>query len=128
MKREAKQLLWLDDHRGVYIPRDFALSFKDRDSCVTGVSPEDWADLEKGPLGGLDSEGEGSETYWDTWDDVCRNAKVTETDGTVYSLYQDGSLWLVEDSAEWDETGKISETGWYVDDGADDSEEEESQS
>lgn len=115
MKRQAKQLLWLDDHRGVYIPRDFAQSFKDRDSCVTGVSAEDWAVLEAGP---------DHEFYWDTWEDVCSNAKVTETDGTVYTVWQDGACWLVENGAEFDETGKISDTGWYVDDGQDDSEEQ----
>lgn len=117
MKREAKQLLWLDDHRGVYIPRDFALSFRDRDSCVTGVSAEDWADLEAGPHMGLDSKGEGSETYWDTWQDVCDNAEVTDTDGTVYTLWQDGTLWLLEDGAQSAETADECdrfETGWYV--------------
>lgn len=122
MKREAKQLLWLDDHRGIYIPRDFARSFADRDKSVTGVSAEDWADLEKGPAQGLGSDGEGSETYWDTWSDVCDNAKVTETDGTVYTLWQDGPLWLLEQGAECDERGEFSDTGWYIDDGQDDEE------
>lgn len=52
-------LLWLSDARGVYIPRDFAMSFADRAKSVTGVSDEDWETLEKGPdervvLGSLD--------------------------------------------------------------------------
>ena len=93
MTRQAKQLLWLDEARGVYIPRDFALCFIDRDKAVTGVDPDDWAILEACPE---------HELYWDTWQDVCDNAKVTETDSTVYTLWQDGTLWLVEEGAEWD--------------------------
>lgn len=117
MKREAKQMLWLDEPRGQNIPRDFALSFADRDKAVTGVSAEDWAILEKGPS-------PENENYWEAWDDVCRNAVVTDyTDnGAQYFIYQAGACWLVEVGAEWDETGKISETGWYIDDGESDEE------
>lgn len=111
MKRQAKQHLWLDEPRGVYIPRDFANCFIDRDSAVSGVDADTWAILEAGPE---------HESYWDAWDDVICDATVTETDGTKYFLYQDGALWLVEQGAEWDESGKISETGWYIDDGAED--------
>lgn len=110
MKREAKQLLWLDEPRGINIPRDFANSFIDRDSCVTGVSAEDWAVLEAGP---------DHESYWETWDDVCSSAVVTDLHGTKYTVWQDGACWLLERGAEWDETGDISDTGWYIDDGED---------
>lgn len=114
MKREAKQHLWLDGNRGIYIPRDFAQCFIDRDKSVSGVNAETWAILESGP---------DHELYWDAWSAVLDNATVTDTDGTVYRLWQDGDLWLVEDGAESDETGEISETGWYVDDGQADEEE-----
>lgn len=110
MKRQAKQMLWLDSARGIYIPRDFAQMFVDRDKSVTGVSAEDWEILECGP---------DHELYWDTWDDVLNNAVVTEADGTKYIVHQDGDCWLVEQGASWDETGEISETGWYMDDGED---------
>lgn len=103
--RQAKQVLWLDESRGVYIPKAFADSFKDRDSCVTGVDADTWAILEAGPK---------HEWYWEAWEDVCRDAVVTDTDGTRYTVWQDGTCWLVEHGAEWDETGKISETGWYI--------------
>lgn len=95
-------LLWLDDHRGIYIPRDFAQSFVDRDSCVREVTAEQWADLDAGPDGGLDSVGAGSESYWDTWATVCDNAIVT-MDGVEYRLNQDGALWLVPVLMEYDE-------------------------
>lgn len=87
-------LLWLDDHRGVYIPRDFANRFKDRDKNVSGVSADEWAILEAGP---------DHEQYWDVWADVEQNAIVTDDNGAKFRLYQDGALWLVPEGMEWDE-------------------------
>ena len=99
--REAEVILFLSDARGIYIPRDFARSV-DRDQ-VNGVSEEDWEILEAGP---------DHELYWDAWSDVCDNARVTEpTTGVVYTVYQDGDCWLIEDGAELDEAG---EQGWIV--------------
>ncbi len=103
---KPSMMLWLDDHRGVYIPRDFANSFIDRDKHVSGVSAEDWAILELGP----DYENEegvtvSNEPYWDTWTDVCDDAIVTNTDGAKFRLYQDGALWLIPEGMQWnDET------------------------
>jgi hypothetical protein len=104
-------LLWLDDFRGIYIPRDFALSFADRARDVSGVTAEDWADLERGPDGGLDSERiegqtkSGSESYWDTWQSVCDSAIVTDaTKGIRYRLNQDGALFLIPELMEYDES------------------------
>jgi hypothetical protein len=82
---QTEPQLFLDDHRGVYIPRDFALEVK-RD-CVSGVTEEQWAILEAGP---------DHEWYWDTWSEVEQNATVTDPeDGTVFHLCQNGPLWLV---------------------------------
>ena len=81
-------VVFLDDHRGRYIPRDFA-QVVDR-TRVQGVSDEDYADL-------LDPE---SETYWDTWATVCDRAVLTGTDGVVYTLYQDGALFLIPQGME----------------------------
>ena len=86
-------LLWLDDHRGQYIPRDFARSFVNRASAVSGVSDDDLAILEAGPDG---------EAYWDVWEDVCNNAIVT-IGGARYRVYQDGDCWLIPDGMEWSE-------------------------
>jgi hypothetical protein len=101
MKQRPEIMLWLDDHRGQYIPRDFAQSFVDRASAVTGVSDDQWAILEAGPVGGLDSEGDGSEYYWEVWQEVCDYAIVTDEHGNKYRIHQDGACWLIPDGMEW---------------------------
>jgi hypothetical protein len=76
-------ILFLDDHRGVYIPRDFANEIKRE--CVSGVDAKTWAILEAGP---------DHEWYWEAWSDVIDRATVKDGD-TVYTVYQDGPCWLV---------------------------------
>lgn len=88
--------LFLDDHRGVYIPRDFARSVK-RD-LVTGVSDDQYATLENPEC----------DLYWEVWDEVCSEAVLTTADGVRYHLYQDGALWLVPDGMAMDDHG-----AWY---------------
>lgn len=100
MTTKPDMLLWLSDARGQYIPRDFAQSFKDRDKNVSGVSAEEWAILDAGP---------DHEWYWETWDDVCNNASVTDDAGVKFTLHQDGDLWLVPDGMEWSDKEQ-----WYV--------------
>jgi hypothetical protein len=90
-------LLWLSDSRGVYIPRDFACSFNNRSKDVTGVSEDDWSVLEAGP--------HGSEYYWEVWQEVCDNATVTDVDGIVYTIYQDGYCWLIPQGMELHDDG-----------------------
>ena len=85
-------LLWLNDSRGQYIPRDFALSFANREKSVSGVSDEDWAILEAGP---------DHEFYWDTWSDVENNAVITDEDGVKWCIYQNGDCWLIPEGMEW---------------------------
>ena len=92
--RKPEMMLWLDDHRGVYIPRDFANSFRDRDSHVSGVKAEDWAILEAGP---------DHESYWDAWSDVCDRATVTDEHGHKYRVHQDGACWLIPEGMEYSE-------------------------
>ncbi len=114
--QQPDMLLWLDDHRGVYIPRDFALSFVDRAKSVVGVSAEEWATLEAGP------DTRENEWYWDTWDHVCNNAIVTDENGIKYTIYQDGACWLIPEGMEWSD--KQDGFVWPSDD--DDSEDDES--
>lgn len=78
-------ILYADSARGVYIPQHFAESIKREH--VTGVTSEEWDILESGP---------DTEWYWDTWSSVEQNARITHPEtGIVYTLYQDGDLWLV---------------------------------
>lgn len=92
-RREAERELFLSDTRGVYIPRDFAQCVHREQ--VIGVSPEDWEVLEAGP---------DHEWYWETWQSVCDNAVITSKEsGTVYTLDQNGDLWIIERGAEYNE-------------------------
>ena len=102
---KPEPMLWLDDHRGIYIPRDFANSFADRAKSVTGVSEEDWAILDSGPT---------HEFYWDAWEDVSNDAKITDEDGTVYTVWQDGACWLIPKGMEWDDRNEF--FAWPSDD------------
>jgi len=90
--QKPDMLLWLSDARGVYIPRDFANSFADRAKHVTGVKAEDWTVLEAGP---------DHEWYWESWQAVCDNARVTDDKGNVFFVHQDGDCWLVPVGMEW---------------------------
>lgn len=86
-------LLYLSDARGIYIPQNFFEGTKP--DCISGVS--DWA--RETCLAGPDAEG-----YWDAWNDAEQNARVTDPKtGTIYTLYQDGDLWLIPEGAEWPE-------------------------
>jgi hypothetical protein len=76
--------LYASDSRGIYIPQYFAESV--HREYVKGVSEENWKTLEKGP---------DAEWYWDAWDNVLSNAKITSPDGKEGYLYQDGDLWVI---------------------------------
>lgn len=82
--------LILSDARGVYIPRDFVTDNYNEiavDHCAAwGISKEDGEILASGPE---------HEFYWETWDDVLRNAEYTDEDGNKYFLSQDGDLWAL---------------------------------
>lgn len=91
---KPEPMLWLDDHRGIYIPRDFAASFADRAKSVRGVSDDNWSILESGP---------DHEWYWEAWNDVCDRATVTDDNGVEHFVHQDGACWLVPVGMEWDD-------------------------
>jgi hypothetical protein len=82
--------LFLDDWRGVHIPRDFAEQVSR--GRVSGVSPDQYATLLN----------PNNDLYWETWDEVCESATLT-LDGRRYRLYQDGALWLIPLGMEWDD-------------------------
>jgi hypothetical protein len=97
---KPEPLLWLDEYRGIYIPRHFAISFTDRTKSVSGVDDETWNILEAGP---------DHEWYWEAWEDVKRDAIVTNETGDKYRVHQDGDCWLVLTGMEWSE-----EEGFFV--------------
>jgi len=107
--KQPEPILFLDDHRGTYIPRDFAQSIKRE--CVTGIEPSDLDFL---------IEQMDADHYWDVWAEVIDHAIVTESHDSLskdnpahsetrYRLYQDGALWLIPDGMEWSD-----ENDWYV--------------
>lgn len=77
-------ILYADSARGVYIPQHFAESIE-RD-CVQGVSQEQFDILERGP---------DHESYWAVWCEVEDSARITDSQGVTWVIYQDGDLWLV---------------------------------
>ena len=94
MPARPEPILWLNDARGIYIPRDFASSFSDRATYVANVSDEDWAILEAGP---------DHEAYWDAWSEVEAHAIVTDDKGNKFTVFQEGDCWLIPVGMEWDE-------------------------
>jgi hypothetical protein len=89
-RREAKREILFDEASGIYIPKRFADEM-DR-ARVVGVSASDYETLEAGP---------DHEHYWEVWAEVLRLATITGTDGTKYSLEQDGTVFLVENGGEY---------------------------
>lgn len=93
MTKKPAMLLCLDDHRGQYIPRDFANYFVDLVDSVQGVELEDWNVLQAGP---------DHEFYWEVWHDVLDYA-VVMLNNVKYQLHQDGALWLVPVGMQWND-------------------------
>lgn len=91
-------LLYLSDASGVYIPQRFADETKPE--CIGGVDDETLDILRAGP---------DHEWYWEAWDDVLRDAIVTDHEsGVQYRVEQDGDCWLVPVGMEWDD-----DNGWH---------------
>ena len=80
--------LYADSSHGIYIPQLFAES-GNRD-VLSGVNADDMATLESGP---------DTEWYWEASESILDNARLTDSNGQVWTLYQDGDLWLVP--VEW---------------------------
>jgi len=94
MTNKPEMMLWLSDSRGVYIPKAFADSFIDRSKHVSGVDAGQWETLEAGP---------DHQEYWETWQEVCDSAVITDENGHEYFIHQDGDCWLVPKGMEWNE-------------------------
>ena len=85
--------LILSDARGIYIPRDF----------VTEAHSDDIA-VEHCAAWGLDDDNREwwnsctdpeADFYWEGWEWILANAKFTDCEGNIYTLYQEGDLWAI---------------------------------
>ncbi len=81
MKTDKITLL-LDSSRGQYIPRDFVQRF-DLEK-FQGINPHDIENCQNPE----------NECYWESWETILNNASYTEN-GRVFTLHQDGDLWLL---------------------------------
>lgn len=125
-KAHERILHWLDDHRGIYIPRDFANSFNEDfiQAHVEGATQNDFIVLAYGPGGMLDDDTPEhivrayqamhpnqtpeyrGELYWNTWSDMCRDAKLyldrpnNPTSQHYWTIHQDGSCFLIRNDVE----------------------------
>jgi len=89
-KNDHKIACILDGNRGIYIPKAFADGF---DMKLWHVKKSDAAILSAGP---------DHEYYWDTWDDILRDAWMK--DGKhKWRLSQDGDLFAVRNDYDWPE-------------------------
>lgn len=75
--------LLLDSNRGRFIPRDFVKGFDL--TKFEGIS--EWA---RQTCVNPDADG-----YWEAWDSILLSARHTDESGRVFTLHQDGDLWLL---------------------------------
>lgn len=88
----------VDGSAGIYVPQLWAKSYK-RGSWHGFNYVQDVKPLLTGPE---------HEHYWECWEDIINTAYFVDEKGTVWTLYQDGDLFIVDQGKidEWqDETG-----------------------
>jgi len=83
-KKETAVILLCDSASGSYIPQRFAREISV--ACLSGIDGT--------VLTYLDESGPEAEFYWDEWQYVLDNAKLT-LGGDEYTLYHDGDLWAL---------------------------------
>jgi hypothetical protein len=86
---EKNAILFADELRGIYIPQHFAQSLADDAQVIYDHDLDDWDTIKPILL-----EGPDHDLYWDSWHSTLDNAKIHH-DGKVYSLWQDGDLWIL---------------------------------
>jgi hypothetical protein len=87
-----KVILFCDESSGDFIPQRFANEIDSERTRLHNVSKSDMEILRAGP---------DHESYWDAWNHVAMNCKVESlTTGQMYDLYQDGDLWLIDETAQ----------------------------
>jgi len=79
----------VDGAHGIYVPQEFARR----------INPEEWDGISQENLDTLLS-GPDHEDYWDAWDDVERDATMTDDRGRTWRLMQDGDLFMIREDYE----------------------------
>lgn len=88
----SKIEILLDDHRGIYIPRDFIRNYVEGhwQGEVKGMTVENQNIL-------MNPE---HEHYWEAWDEVRRDCRLVDTQGNEWYLWQDGGLFAIRSDLE----------------------------
>lgn len=84
---EKRMVLIADSHHGIYIPQLVLKGEIDNPKWnFSDCNKEDIDAVLKGPE---------NEWYWDAWNNIESNVKITDSEGTVYFLYQNDDLWAI---------------------------------
>ena len=86
---ESNAILFADALRGIYIPQHFADVLADDAKVLFPSECDDWERIKPILLAGPDHD-----DYLEVWTRTLDYAQIHH-DGKVYSLLQDGDLWLV---------------------------------
>ena len=84
----AQPSLVLMDSHGVYIPQLWCADIDETQAKIIGA---DWDAVK------ICSSGPDHEYYWDAWTSILDDVSMTDKDGIVWRLYQDGDLWEIPD-------------------------------
>lgn len=88
---ETDARLIIGDHWGIYIPQRFCDSMDANDAHRIEVSYSDVLTCQSGP---------DHPNYWDAWQEILSDARVTDANGRVWRLHQNGDLWEIPDDCE----------------------------
>ena len=86
MSERTGWILAVDNHAGIYAPREFVERFRDYLSDADYVQ-----DVQDGPDG---------EYYWDSWAEI-ESCETVKLDDGEYQIYQDEDIWLVPVGYDW---------------------------
>lgn len=88
---ETESSLILSDHHGVYIPQMFCSGMSQSDAHRIEVSYSDVLACQSGP---------DHPNYREAWQQILDDARILDTNGRVWRLYQNGDLWEIPDDCE----------------------------
>lgn len=83
--------LIISDHWGIYIPQRFCAGLTADDAARINV---DFKDVE------ICRAGPDEELYCEAWQSILDSSCVTDANGRVWRLYQNGDLWEIPDDCE----------------------------